>query len=116
MLWREILPTTLRDKPQVIAVSKRRFRTALVSGAVAAAVFLSACSEADQVSKKILFSPLNATVTNLGVPVAGALVTRSYEWRSSGQKAADTALTDPSGKFSLPLMTGSSLSTTWLPH
>ena len=81
-----------------------------------AALFLSACTEADQVSKKILFSPVTATVTNLGAPVAGATVTRSYEWRSAGQKAADTAVTDASGKFSLPLMTGSSFSTTWLPH
>ena len=67
-------------------------------------------------SKKILFSPVSATVTNLGVAVAGSVVTRTYEWRSSGQKAADTAVTDASGKFSLPAMTGSSFSTTWLPH
>lgn len=63
-----------------------------------------------------LFSEVTGSVTNGAVPVAGAKITRTYEWAWKNKKATDETVTDAQGKFLLPVITGTSILASILPH
>jgi hypothetical protein len=66
-------------------------------------------------AKYVLFSPVSGTVYMNGVIVPNARVERRYNWRWGEKKAVDETVTDKQGRFSLPEITGTSMSA-WLPH
>lgn len=66
-------------------------------------------------AKYVMFSPVSGVVLLNGAPVVGAKVERSYLWRWAKQRADDSVVTDAQGRFTMPEVTGSSMSA-WLPH
>lgn len=67
-------------------------------------------------SNWVLCSEITGQVLMRGKPVAGASVRREYDWAWGNRKATDEAKTDADGHFSLPEITGRSISGALLPH
>ncbi|HPG61271.1 MAG TPA: hypothetical protein PK586_04640 [Casimicrobium sp.] len=76
--------------------------------------FLVACAESSM-AKYVLCSAMTGTIVMNGAPVADARVVRRYDWHWGNQRASDETVTDKQGRFSLPEITGKSMSA-WLPH
>lgn len=68
------------------------------------------------VAEMILFSEVNGVVTKKGKPVHGAEVRRSYTWNWNNQKSSETTVTDGEGRFSFPVVAGSSFLGSLIPH
>lgn len=66
--------------------------------------------------QKVLFSEVLAVVVRDGVPVSGAAVERSYLWAWNDSRGSDSTVTDATGTFRLPSVTGRSLLGGILPH
>ena len=66
--------------------------------------------------QKVLFSELRGVVLRNGAPVSGAVVERSYIWAWNKSRGSDRVVTDATGAFSLPAVTGRSLLGGILPH
>lgn len=66
-------------------------------------------------AKYVLCSAMSGTIVMNGAPVADARVVRRYDWHWGNQRATDETVTDKNGRFSLPEITGKSMSA-WLPH
>ncbi len=60
-------------------------------------------------AKLVLFSAVEGTITRNGTPVAGAKVTRDFQWSMKRESGSDTTMTDAAGRFSLPDITRRSL-------
>jgi len=76
--------------------------------------FLNTCSEPFAPSY-VLFSQISGTISLNGIPVTGARVSRTYHWDWGNTGAVDETLTDKQGNFTLPEITGRSISA-WIPH
>lgn len=65
----------------------------------------------------VLCSPLSGQlVSGDGQPVAGAKVSRSWDWAWGKEKGGDEAVTDGNGNFSFPEIGGKSFTAGFLPH
>lgn len=67
---------------------------------------------------KVLVSKIEGQLVSnsAGEPVAGVMVTRTWEWAWNGKQGEDTTTTDAEGRFSFPEITGRSLTASLLPH
>ena len=64
---------------------------------------------------KVMFSETSGVVLDHGEPVVGAKIDRSYLWVWNNAKHSDSTVTDASGRFRLPELTATSL-TSLFPH
>lgn len=64
---------------------------------------------------QVLFSPVEGVVTLHGKPVAGAEIVQELTWAAKEAPAGARALTDGAGRFSLPVIEGSSMAARMLP-
>lgn len=65
---------------------------------------------------KVLFSEVEGVVTRDGKPVKDARVEREYLWAWNDSRGSDHAVTDATGTFSLPRITGKTFLGGLLPH
>lgn len=99
--------------------SRARWRTpcgALAAVLLACVLFWTTVDEANAMGKMCLFSAVKGVVLEHGKPVAGATIERSYKWMWNDKTGNDTATTDATGAFSLPVIWGHSLFGGLLPH
>ncbi len=85
------------------------------TGAAALIVFV-ALTGAQAMAKMCLFSEVEGTVLEQGMPVEGASIEREYRWSWKDETGKDSAVTDGSGTFRLPGVFRSSLLGSFLPH
>lgn len=65
----------------------------------------------------VLCSPFSGTaVTEDGKPAAGVAIERHWVWGWNDKKGSDRTVTDENGKFFFPIVEGSSLTASFLPH
>ena len=65
----------------------------------------------------VLCSPFSGrAMTQAGEPAAGITVVRTWKWGWNDKTGTDRTTTDENGKFSFPVVNGSSFSASLLPH
>lgn len=65
----------------------------------------------------VLCSPFSGTaITQDGEPVPGVVIKRSWVWGWNDNSGLDETVTDANGKFSFPIVTGSSFVASFIPH
>lgn len=67
-------------------------------------------------AKMVIFSAVNGRVMQDGVPVAGAVVERKFNWGWKSESGTDRTSTDSNGNFALPAVERSSMLGSFLPH
>ncbi|OMH39446.1 hypothetical protein BGP75_03485 [Motiliproteus sp. MSK22-1] len=65
----------------------------------------------------VLCSPFAGTaITGDGEPAAGVEVERQWTWGWNDESGSDRTVTDAQGRFSFPVVEGSSFTASFLPH
>ncbi len=95
---------------QIGPLGWRRFAVVLVIGLAWVA------TQGTAMAKMVIFSPVSGRVLLDGKPVAGAVVERKFKWGWKDETGTDSATTDATGGFALPLIERSSLLGSFLPH
>jgi hypothetical protein len=91
-------------------------RTAIGACLLAGLVIVSCEDPAMAFGKHVLFSSVQGTVLNGGVPVAGAEIVREFNWIYTGEKGSDGTTTASDGSFELPPIERSSIGASVVPH
>jgi len=75
-----------------------------------------AALRATPMAKVVLWSPMRGRVLIDGVPAAGAVLAREFNWHWGNKQGGDRVVADGAGEFSFPALFGRMLLGQVLPH